>query len=265
VNSPLFLWGVSLRFKTGDIDEEVKYKPAGNELLLPKPEIRMRSIADGKLVQQVRVVAQRRFQWRGKDLASEIKLIDPETQQPVPSSEALEVMDHYKYKFLDEAGNELKEDDIQHYAVNPETGAETPVQPWERTKVIEVPEDNWVDSTVVDAFLITNVYEIFSEEPEVAKKLFEEAEKRLKKDQVGITTFSFGGFIQYYCFLVPMMKDGKFVWLMKLTDKKLAYNHLQEPPTEVKVPIREGAKLETLPPVQALVVAVAAKKKKGSS
>jgi len=43
--------------------------------------------------------------------------------------------------------------------------------------------------------------------------------------------------------------------LMKLSDTKLAYNHLQDPPVAMKAPIREAPTLKTLPPVQALVVA----------
>jgi len=236
---------------------EVKYKPAGNELLIPAPQIRMRTV-DGKPVEQVRVVADKRFQWHGKNLATETKLIDPETQKEVPSSEALEILDHYKYKYLDADGNELKEADILYYAVQ-QDGTEQECSPYPRTDVINIPDENWVSSTSIEGFLITSVYEIFSEDKKAALQLFEEAEKRLRADQIAITTFSWGGFKQYYVFLVPLFRDGKYVWLMKFTDQKLAYNHLQDPPVAPKVPIREAPTLQTLPPVQALV-AIAKKK-----
>lgn len=258
-----------MRLKTSNIDVEVKYKKAGNELLVPKPKIITRSL-EGKLVEQVRVVADNRFQWKGKNLASEIRLIDPDTEKQVPSSEVLEILEHYKYKYLDEEGNEIKKvkDEwghevlpVQFFAVE-EDGTEKEVSPFPRTDVIEVPEENWVPSTSTNGFMFESVYEVFADSPIVAQKLFEEAEKRLKADQVGITNFSWGGFIQYYAFLCPLFKDGKYVWLMKLTSTKLAYNHLQDPPVKVKVPIREAPKLETLPPVQALVVAAKRKKKR---
>jgi len=260
-----------LRFKTSNIDVEVKYKKAGNELLVPEPKIIMRSL-EGKLVKEVRVVADNRYQWKGKTLATEIRLIDPDTQQQVPSSEVDEILEHYKYKFFDEDGNEIKKVKdvwghetfpVQFFAVEPD-GTEKEVSEFPRTNLIVVPEENWVPSTSINGFLFESVYEVFAENLEAAKKLFEECEKRLKADQVGITSFSWGGFIQYYCFLVPMFKDGKYGWLMKLTKTKLAYNHLQDPPTAVKVPIREAPKLETLPPVQALVVAAKKKKEKES-
>ena len=256
----LFFRGVILRFKTSNIDVEVKYKKAGNDLVVPKPPIRMRTF-DDKLVQQVRVVADKRFQWHGKDLAVELKLIDPDTQKEVPNSEALEILEHYKYALIDEDGNTVDKEDIQHFAVQ-ENDTEKPVSPFSRTSVIEVPKENWVPSTSLDGFLITSVYEIFSEKKPAARGLFEEAEKRTKADQIGITTFSWGrGFTQYYAFLCPLFKEGKYVWLMKLSDTKLAYNHLQDPPVKVKVPIREAPTLETLPPVQALVVTAKRKKK----
>jgi len=242
------------------MDVEVKDKPAGNELLVPEPVIRLRTV-DGKLVQKVRTVAKKTFQWHGKNLTVDTKLIDPENQKEVPLSEALEVLDNYQYKYVDEQGNVLKEDDCLYYAMQ-EDGSEKEVSPFDRNQVIEVLEENWVPATVQDDFLLTNIYEIFSDDPKVARALFEEAEKRLKADQVGITTFSHGrGFKSYYAFLVPLFKEGKFVWLMKLTDQKLAYNHMQEPPVAARLPIREAPTLQTLPPVQVLVVTTKKKTK----
>jgi len=248
-----------MRFKTSTFDLEVKYKTAGNELLIPTPEIRMRTV-DGKLVEKVRVVAQNKFQWHGKNLASEIRYIDPDTQNQVPSSEVMEILDNFKYKYLAEDGALLKEEDIVYYAVQPD-GSEQECSPYPRTSLIEIPEENWVPSTSIEEFLITNVYEIWSEDKEAARKLFEEAEKRLRADQAGIATFSFGGFKQYYIFLVPMLKNGKYVWLMKFTDQKLSYNHMIDIPSPLKVPIKEPPRLELLPPIAA-IVAVSQKKKK---
>jgi len=248
-----------MRFKTSTFDVEVKYKPAGNELLIQEPQIRMRTV-DGKAVEKQRVVAKNRFQWQGKNLAVDMKLIDPETQKEVPISEALEILDNYKHKYLAEDGAELKEEDIVYFVVQPD-GSEKEYSPYPRTDVIDIPEENWVPSTSIEGFLITNVYEIYSEDKKAAIHLFEEAERRLKGDQIGIATFSFGGFKAYYVFLVPMFKDGKFVWLMKFTEQKLAYNHLQDPPVAPKVPIREAPTLKVLPPIQ-VVVAIEKKKQK---
>jgi hypothetical protein len=79
---------------------------------------------------------------------------------------------------------------------------------------------------------------------------------------VGITTYSFGnGFVQYYAFLVPMLSDGKFVWLVKLSDTVDEYQQMKDIPSKVKIPVREIPTLKTLPPVQALIVPTKKKKK----
>jgi hypothetical protein len=106
-----------------------------------------------------------------------------------------------------------------------------------------------------------SVYEVFTEKKVDIIKLWEEAEKRLKEDTVGVATYSHGrGFVQYYAFLVPIVREGKFVWLLKLTDTKVRLDHLMEIPAKVKIPVKEAPTLETLPPVQ-LIVATSKKKK----
>jgi len=127
-----------LKFKTSQWEVEVKYKPSGNELLIPEPQIRMRTL-DGKSVENVRVVAKNRFQWHGKNLATDIKLIDPDTQNLVPLSEALEILDNYTYKYLAEDGSVHEKEDIRYFAVQPD-GSEQECSPYPRTQVIEIPK-----------------------------------------------------------------------------------------------------------------------------
>jgi len=251
-----------MRFKTATFEVDVKMKPSGNELLIKEPVIRMRT-ADGKPVEKVRVVAKNHFQRQGQNLATDLKLIDPRTQQEVPLSEALEILDHYNYKYLAEDGAEVEEEDILYYSMQ-EDGSEEECSPFEPTRLFDVSkEEDWVPSTTTESFLITEVYEIFAEDKKEALALFEEAEKRWKADKVCIIPFSHGGFKAYYAFICPLFQDGKFVWLLKKTDKKLAYNHMIEPPVAVKVPIREAPTLKVLPPIQAIVVT--AKKKKSEN
>jgi len=252
-----------MRFKTANFETEVKMKPSGNEMLIKEPMIRMRT-AEGIPVEKVRVVAKKHFQRQGKDLAVDIKLINPETQTEVQLSEALEILDNYQYKYLSTEGVVVEEDDIFYYSVQ-EDGGEVECSPYEPTRLFDLSnEENWVPSTVIEGFLITEVYEIFTEDKKGALNLFEEAEKRWKADQIYIMPFTHTrGFKAFYAFICPLFKDGKFVWLLKKTDKKLAYNHLSEPPVAVKVPIREAAPtLQTLPPIQALVVVEKKKQRK---
>lgn len=239
----------------------MKYKKAPNPLVVPKPQIAMRDY-DGKPVEKIRVVADNRFTLKGKELRVEMRLFDPETNEEVKPSAAINQVAKYKYQYINNEGRileKIKNEEgkevwpINYFAVKPD-GTEEQVSPFKRTNLIDIPEENWIPSTAVDDFIIDKVYEIFGDNPISIKKLYEEAERRMKADQIGITTFSFGGFSQSYAFLCPYFQQGQFVWLMKLSKAKLGTNHLQDPPTEAKIPIVEAPTLKTLPPLQALVL-----------
>jgi len=249
----------ALRFITPSVDVEVKYKKVKSTILAPIPPIRMR--ANGKLVEKFRVVADRRYVRNGKALASELIVIDPDTQEKVPAHEAVEILEHYNYRLMDENGVEVKEEEVHYFAVK-QDGSEEEVSPFERSNEISIPEEHWVPATSVNGFLYESIYELFHPDEKIARRLYEEAERRLREDKVGITTWSWGrGFAQYYAIVEPIIKEGRFVWLMKLTNTKAEYQHMMEIPSEVKVPIRKAPTLQVLPPVQALVVTTKAKKK----
>jgi len=256
-----------IQFKTSSVDVNVKLKRVGNELVVPKPEIRMRMADTGEPVEKVRVIAETKYYWigTGKILASLTKFIEPESEKEISGSEVLQVLEHYNYKLINSKAEILDEDDgsIEYYYVDDD--GEHVVRPFERTRVLEIPDENWVPSTVIDEFLISNEYEVYAEKKADIVKLWEEAEKRLKEDVIGVTTYSHGrGFTEYYAFLVPIVHEGKFGWLLKLTDTKVKLNHLMDIPAKVKIPIKEAPTLKTLPPVQ-LVVATARKKKKAKA
>jgi hypothetical protein len=151
-----------LKLKTSAMEVDVKMKPVGNEIMVPRPDIKMRRADTGEALEKVRVVADKRILWvgHGKQLASENRLIDSETEKQVPSSEALEVLEHYNYKLLDSKANVVDEKEmgefIEHYYVD-EKGEEHVVRPFERTTVLEIPEQNWVPSTIVDDFVVEMV------------------------------------------------------------------------------------------------------------
>lgn len=240
------------RFITANMDVICKYKKAPNKLLAPQPKLKMRT-EEGVLVKSVRVVTDSKFLWKGKVLATETKLIDSETGERVASSEALEILEHFQYKNLDADGKEIDKEDICYFTVQ-EDGSETQVKAFARSNMLNIPEENWIPSLAIEGFLIDSVYELFSEKKDVARELFAEAERRLKKDQIGVTTWSWGGFKQVYAFLCPFVREGQFVWLVKFSEYQPEYVQLQEIPTKAKVPLKEIPTLKTLPPVQALVV-----------
>lgn len=247
------------KFKTPNIEVEVSYKKCPNKLLAPTPKIIMRT-EDGAFVKHVRVVRDRKFIWKGKgkELATETKFINPETGEQVPSSEVLEVLEHYGYMNLDPNGKEVENDDVLHFIVAED--GEKQVKPFPRSNILNIPKENWVPSTSINGYLIESVYEIFSEKKAVMRELFAEAERRLKKDQIGVTSWSWGKFKQCYAFAVPYITGGQFGWLVKFTEEEPELQHQQDIPAKVKIPIREVPTLKTLPPVQALVIASKRKK-----
>lgn len=277
-----------MRFITPNLDVEVSMKKSGNKLVVPKPQISQKTIdpetGEWIPVEKIRVVDDSNFLWKNKgtELASESKLIDPDSEQQVPTSEALQVLLHYKYKTVDNKGREpktgedllklgllkeipegidLKKPFVVDFAAQ-EDGSFKEVRPFSKTAEINVPEPNWVPSIVLDDFGRIETYELFSDKYVDEVKLVEECEKRLSKDQVGITTFSHGGYVQYYGFVIPHLVEGKYVWVLKLSDTQVELKHLRDIPTKVKLPVKKRPEIPTLPPVPALVMAVAAKKKK---
>ena len=249
---------VPWKFVTPNIEVEVKYKKTRNKLLAPSPRIQMRT-ENGLLVKERRVVKDRRFMWKGKELASETKFVDPDTGEQVPTSEVTEILEHFGYTRFDAEGKEVDKEDIRYFVVK-EDGTETAVKPFDRFDALNIPEENWVPSTTIDRFLIKSVYEIFSDKKDVIRELFEEAEKRLKNDQIGIAPWSWGKFKQCYAFAVPYLVGGQFGWLVKFTEEEPELQHQQDIPTKVKIPIREVPTLKSLPPVQALVVVAKSRK-----
>lgn len=258
------------------MEVEVSYKKTPNKLLAPKPKLRMRT-EEGLLLQKIRVVSRSSFLWK-KEKAP-VKFVHAETGEEIPESELLEVLENYNYVFLDEnralieynskkktyhrlleEGNSQQIEVFHHEVL--EDGKERAVTPFKRSNVLDLDESKWVPSPCIEAFLIQSVYELFSDNIGVQRKLYEEAEKRLKKDQIGITTWSWGGFDQCYIFLAPLIREGKFVWLAKFTSEEPEYQHLTDIPSEVKIPVKEPPTLERLPPVQMLVAVDRKRKKK---
>lgn len=246
-----------MRLVTPKMNVEVKYKKVSVNSLVPTPNILMR--ANGKKVESKRRIVSKVYLWKGKRLASEIKLIDPTdidqaTQKPreIPSYEAKELLEQFIYIFVDEAGVEISKKDVEYFLVQ-ESGQEQRVRPFDRTKEIRIVKE--ISATNLSSFLIESTYELFHLDDSVIDTLYEEAERYLKEDIVGIATFSWGnGFKQFYALIYPILRDEKFVWLMHLSMTKLEYQHLMTLPA-LKIPIAQPPTVSTLPPVEELIVA----------
>lgn len=241
------------------IDAEVKYKKVDASHLVPRPEIQLKT-SDGKDVVQVRLVADRHFEKDGQRLQATIGIYSPEGQAlhegnitELPK-EILEILDRYSYLYITVEGKSVSSKDIRYHAVMRD-GQMQEVSPFEMTKEIVIPPENWVPAASLGAFLVESTYELFSTDEKTVRKLYETAEKIWEKDVIGITTFSWGrGFIQYYGLVEPIMYEGKFVWRMRLAQAKEEYSYMMDIPPKV-VAVKKPPPLKTLPPVQELIVA----------
>lgn len=116
-------------------------------------------------------------------------------------------------------------------------GSETVVQPFERTKALEVLK--LLDSVALDQFLIESEYEVWSDEEDIPG-LLKFAEYLSSHDKVAVSRLSFGrGFTEYYALLRPNFQEGKFELVMHLTKMRKEYQHLLPiVNAQVRVPVK---------------------------
>jgi len=207
-----------MRFVTEKMNVEVKYKKVSVNQLVPRPPIIMRH--EGKLVERKRVTTDG------------------------------ELLDSFHWVNFREDGEEVSTKDVNYFQVK-EDGTEQAVRPFSRTKEIQVVKE--VPAASVDNFLVQSYYELFHKDESIISALYEEAERYFKHDLAGIALFSWGnGFLQYYAIVYPIMREGKFVWVMKLTQTKIQYQHMMDVPAQ-KEPVEQPPTLEALPPVEAII------------
>jgi len=256
--------------KIGEHDVRVFKNKVGNALVINEPEIVTR--IDGQPIRAERTVSKSHWQQvgTGKTLTVQTVLKDEQGNE-VPMSQARHILEKSSNLEINDKGEEVDKKKIQFYVLNPDGSLGDEVRPYPPTERIELKEDAaevseqgqayWIPSTVIEGFLIKEVYELPAADPRNDIKLFKDAEAAAKRDEIAILTYSNGGFTQYYAFLAPFFKEGQFVWLLKISDKQVEYRCLHDAPTPAMV-LREVKTLQKLPPVQALLTVPTAKKKK---
>jgi hypothetical protein len=61
--------------------------------------------------------------------------------------------------------------------------------------------------------------------------------------------------------LTPVFKEGKFVWVMKLSKKKIEHRLLRDIPAPATVTVKEVKSVRALPPIAAVITIPKEKKK----
>jgi len=142
--------------------------------------------------------------------------------ETIPAENATEVATSLGLKILDATGfvHEIKESEQQYFQVLPD-GSERAVDEFERTK--EIVAEKLVDRVQLEQFLIEAYYEIWAESPGA---LLDVAEHLAEKDQMIVTTFTFGGWKIQRGLIYPVFQDNRFVLIMALTTSRRQYRHL---------------------------------------
>lgn len=245
--------------KIGDVDVRCYKQRVGNDLLIQDPEIV--ALINDKPVRDVRTIAQCHWELigTGETLSVDTKLKDTKGND-VPQAKALCILEHTNNKVLNDKAEPADKKQLVFHLLNQDGSIGDEVVPYPPTDKLEVLPENMIDSTILESFLIHEEYELPAADPRNDQKLFTEAERALKADQIGITTYSNGGFSQYYAFIVPVLRNGQFVWVLKISTKKVKYNCLHDVPSKTGIPFKETKTLETLPPIAALLTVPSKKK-----
>jgi hypothetical protein len=245
--------------KIGDVDVRCYKSRVGNDLLIQDPEIV--ALIDNKPVRDVRAIAQCHWEQKGtgETLTVETKLKDSKGTE-IAQAGAICILEHTNNLVLNDKAEKVDKKLLVYHLLNQDGSIGDEIVPFPPTDKLEVLPENMIDSTILESFLISEEYELPAADPRNDQKLFVEAERALKADQIGITTYSNGGFSQYYAFIVPVLRNGQFVWVLKISTKKVKYNCLHDVPSKTGIPFKETKTLETLPPIAALLTVPTKKK-----
>lgn len=110
--------------------------------------------------------------------------------------------------YQDAQGNVYSKDEVR--AFQEIGGKEVEVAPLHRTTSMEVTKV--IDNKIANEFLPESYYVIWGSPSALMK-----VAKSLGKDKTAVVRFTFGGFKEYYGFLRPVTKDGKFAIEMTLS------------------------------------------------
>jgi len=260
--------------KIGNSEFRVFKQLTSNKLVIPEPTLLQQ--VDGEPVVSSRVISASHWirKGTGEPLGAETVLKNAKGEV-VPLAEARHVIDHYNNIAINSQGNQVDKKKIQYFIVNPDGSISDQVMPYtptERIEVKETPEEAneladpgisyayWAPASVLENFLIHEEYELVAADPRNDAKAFRELEATLKRDEIAICTYSNGGFKMYYAFLTGLVKDGKFVWLLKVSDKQVEYNFLHDIPAPTTA-LKQVQTLKTMPPIAQLLTVPPSKKK----
>lgn len=222
-----------MRLETKSVNVEVSYKKVSVNSLVPKPTIIKRDSEGREITSKRKALVQTGVDEKGNPIYKEMGVFD-------------------RYEYVDCVDDKPMGRITPQYFHVQEDGSEKEVRPFKRSSKIKVLME--IPATGLNDYLVTSVYELFnSKDEDVVSELYEEAERYLKEDIMGVAQFSWGrGFVQYYALVFPVIREDRFVWVMALTQTKVIYQHMMDVPL-AKKKIPAPPTVEALPSMEAFV------------
>jgi hypothetical protein len=225
----------------------------GNALVIESPELI--GVVDTKAVREMRTVKDCHWEKVGTGQKLQVEtILKDDKGESIPLSAARLIVEHTGNIVVNDKGEDVDKDKIEDHILNPDGSIGERTAPFPPTDYVEITEEDWIPSTAIEEFQIHEEYELPALNPDNDPELFEIANKAAKQDEIAIKPYSNGGYSQYYAFFVPIFKEGKFVWAMKLSSKKIEYRSLRDiPAPDAAQALREIKTVKALPAIQTVI------------
>jgi len=165
-----------------------------------------------------------------------------------------EVFNKFSYINVDMNGEPYEPEKIITYEVHPD-GSEELLSFPPRTQSVKFKQK--LPATYAGRLMQHKMYEIYSNDPDTVRKLYDELEKAIGKDIVYyVAPFIWvkGSKKQYHALFTPYVTaDDKFGWTMTTCEGSLEYKHSME----IAIEIEERTELKTIESLETLLGEIA--------
>jgi len=172
------------------------------------------------------------------------QLYDKATDEPLAQG--------YGFRWVNEAGEEVPDEDLQLLAVEDEE--ERPFSKHEPTLGADrtVTADAWIPVATIDEYLVSDIYELWAEEPVDVAQLYDLAVHIREFDEAPVIPFVLQpALYRRWGIITPFFDDDSFALIIRATDRKIASEHPMPVLTDEElVAAEERAEAEAAPTLE---------------
>ena len=155
----------------------------------------------------------------------------------------------YGYRWVNEDGEEVPDEDVQLYAVSDDE--EEPFSKHEPTVGADrvLTAETWIPVAQVDEYLVESIYELYGEDEVDIAQLYELAEHIRDFDEAPVVPFVLQSSIyRQWGIVTPFFFDDEFSLIVRVTTQKIEPEHRMELLTDTELEAaRERAEAEAAP------------------